>query len=112
MWGLFLNNTYTFCGGIFPFREDYVMSVTYDVDSVGGGMGGLGGGSLPLWLLLFMNSRHGGLFGNDGNAQAFSDGAVQSKLDCLAQNQGNIADQIRQQADNTRFMGLAGRLVI
>ena len=86
------------------------MSVTYDVDSVGGGMGGLGGGSLPLWLLLFMNSRHGGLFGNDGNAQAFSDGAVQSKLDCLAQNQGNIADQIRQQADNTRFMGLSGQI--
>lgn len=93
------------------------MSVTsnFDLDSVGGGygMGGLGGnGNLPLWLLLFLGlGKNGGLFGNnDQAAQSFSDGATQSKLDCLSQNQGNLAEMIRQQSDNFRFDALNGQI--
>lgn len=92
-------------------------NLTYDIDSAGGGMGGLGGfgggGSLPLWLLLFLGigKDNGGLFGGGGNqATGFVAGENTSKLDCLAQGQNNLADQLRQQTDNFRFDGLNNQI--
>lgn len=96
-------------------------SNVFDLNSVGGGGGGLGGfgggENLPIWLLLFLaiGGRNGGLFGGgdsntSANLQAASDGAMQSKLDCLTQGQEMLAGRITDAAQAERFNNLTNTI--
>lgn len=84
---------------------------TFDLDSVGGGYGGgLGNGSLPLWLLIFLGlgGKNGGLFGgndNDGAAGVLA-GQTQAKLDCLSQGHEMITQQITNAEQFERFTNI------
>lgn len=92
-----------------------MQSIDTDVQSLGGGFGGgfggLGGGSGgPLmWLitLAFLRGKGGILGGeegdNGGHGMGVLAGQTQSKLDCLAQNQAVIQNQINQQTQQGQF---------
>ncbi|QZI86719.1 hypothetical protein SIPHO019v1_50002, partial [Vibrio phage 82E32.1] len=79
-------------------RRHVMQTLNTDVDSIGGGFGGMGGfGNNPLLWLITLGFLKGdsGLFGGNGNAGAgVLAGETQAKLDCLAQGQ----DVIRAQA--------------
>ncbi|EPW7384745.1 TPA: hypothetical protein ACMD15_003406 [Vibrio cholerae] len=100
------------------------MAITYEpnIESVGfgGGMGGFGGaGYNPLlWLITLGFLRgNGGFFGDNNGANANTLGAAgviagenSAKIDCLAQGQNMLAEQLRQQSDNFRFDGLNNQI--
>lgn len=90
---------------------------TFDVDSVGGGyggMGGFGGGAFPLWLLIFLGlgKDNGGLFGgNSGNAGAgVLAGETQAKLDCLSKGQETITREVLENRQDGRFNELGNSI--
>lgn len=84
----------------------------FEVDSIGGGLGGYGfGGGLGFlpWLLLF--AKDGGLFGNGNGAGAgVLAGQTQSKLDCLAQGHEQLSMQIAGNRQDGQFAALNAQL--
>ncbi len=93
-----------------------MQSLTTDIDSIGGGMGGMGGGfgnNPLLWLItLGFLKGDGGLFGgNNGNAGAgVLAGETQAKLDCLAQGQDIIRAQAADNNISAQFNNLSGEI--
>lgn len=95
-----------------------MQSVTYDTQALGLPAGFNSGGGFdsnnPLyWLIIlgFLRGNNGGLFGGDNNASGgYVAGQLKSDVDCLARGQDSLAEQIRQQSDNSRFQGLAGQI--
>ncbi len=95
-----------------------MQNIDTDIQSLGGGgfggsgfggLGGGGGGPL-LWLitLAFLRNKGGILGGDDdhgggGHEMGVLAGQTQSKLDCLAQNQSVIQNQINQQTQQGQF---------
>lgn len=95
-----------------------MQTLNTDIQSLGGGMGGfgMGGGTNPLlWLitLAFLGGDRGLLGGRGGDAAGAGvlAGETQAKLDCLAQGQGQLADQLRQQTNVAAFQGINDQLV-
>lgn len=91
-----------------------MQSLTMDSDSIGGGMGGLGGfGNNPLlWLItLGFLKGDGGLFGgNNGGQAGVLAGETQAKLDCLAQGQDVIRAQAADNNISAQFNNLSNEI--
>lgn len=75
-----------------------MQSLSTDIDSIGGGMGG--GSNQLLWLLLLL--KDGGLNGNSG--------ADSAKLDCLAQGQETIRAQAADNNISAQFNNLSNEI--
>lgn len=89
-------------------------NLQYDIDSIGGygnGFGGFGANPL-LWLITLGFLKGDGLLGGGNNTQAAGvlAGETQAKLDCLAQGQNNLADQISGNLEAQRFATLNAQI--
>ncbi|CAL9957496.1 hypothetical protein VPH1254_0028 [Vibrio phage 1254] len=91
-----------------------MQTLNTDVDSIGGGFGGMGGfGNNPLLWLITLGFLKGdsGLFGGNGNAGAgVLAGETQAKLDCLAQGQDVIRAQAADNNISAQFNNLSGEI--
>tara|TARA_R110002012_G_scaffold65111_3_gene170811 strand:+ start:1439 stop:2095 length:657 start_codon:yes stop_codon:yes gene_type:complete len=98
-----------------------MQSITSDIDSIGGGMGGMGMGGFGnnplLWLITLGFLRgDGGLFGGNNNNNAQSAGAgvlageTQAKLDCLAQQHQTLSNQITNGDNVARFQAVSNQI--
>lgn len=92
-----------------------MQTLNTDVDSIGGGFGGMGGfGNNPLlWLItLGFLKGDGGLFGGNGGSAGVGvlAGETQAKLDCLAQGQEVIRSQAADNNISAQFNNLSGEI--
>ncbi|CAM0053306.1 hypothetical protein VPHK479_0011 [Vibrio phage K479] len=91
-----------------------MQTLNTDVDSIGGGFGGMGGfGNNPLlWLItLGFLKGDGGLFGGGNNGQAgVLAGEAQAKLDCLAQGQDVLRAQAADNNISAQFNNLSNEI--
>jgi hypothetical protein len=85
-----------------------MQTLNTDIDSIGGGYGGVGGSSNPLLWLITLGFLKGndGLFGGGNQGAGVLAGETQAKLDCLSQGQNQLRDQIADNGISRQFESL------